>query len=256
MEPSGWRSSSLLGGGESWENIGCDGPTAVTKIVFFEEKGTPAASRDVCNWWRRGPPSSIWRPSPRPLPHPHTTSEEARTRISADGGSGLLRSMAAASSFHAFPVKTPPVATASSHRHRDSRSLPAAANLGSPVLKLTCDFGSGVSVGSILPRGGGRASGLRARAVTDDDEWGRDAPDGPQGAGAAVAEAVESAADAVIGELKTKLKELLYGTDRGLRASSETRAEIVELITQLEARNPTPAPTDALSLLNGKWILA
>ncbi|KAM7274417.1 hypothetical protein ACFE04_029081 [Oxalis oulophora] len=38
-------------------------------------------------------------------------------------------------------------------------------------------------------------------------------------------------------------------------ASSETRAEIVELITQLEAENPTPAPTEALPLLNGKWIL-
>ncbi|KAL3623190.1 prolyl aminopeptidase [Castilleja foliolosa] len=33
-------------------------------------------------------------------------------------------------------------------------------------------------------------------------------------------------------------------------------AEIVELITQLEANNPTPAPTEALPLLNGKWILA
>lgn len=47
-----------------------------------------------------------------------------------------------------------------------------------------------------------------------------------------------------------------YGTDRGLKATSETRAEIVELITQLEARNPTPASNDALTLLNGKWILA
>ncbi|KAL0364070.1 UNVERIFIED_CONTAM: Light-induced protein, chloroplastic [Sesamum angustifolium] len=43
---------------------------------------------------------------------------------------------------------------------------------------------------------------------------------------------------------------------RGLSASSEARAEIVELITQLEAKNPTPAPTEALTLLNGKWILA
>uniref|UniRef100_A0A453KHD3 Plastid lipid-associated protein/fibrillin conserved domain-containing protein n=2 Tax=Aegilops tauschii subsp. strangulata TaxID=200361 RepID=A0A453KHD3_AEGTS len=56
--------------------------------------------------------------------------------------------------------------------------------------------------------------------------------------------------------LKLKLKAALYGTERGLRASSETRAEVVELITQLEARNPTPAPTEALTLLNGKWILA
>jgi hypothetical protein len=57
-------------------------------------------------------------------------------------------------------------------------------------------------------------------------------------------------------DLKQQLIDSLYGTQRGLRASSDTRAEVVELITQLEARNPTPAPTEALTLLNGKWILA
>lgn len=72
----------------------------------------------------------------------------------------------------------------------------------------------------------------------------------------AVAEPEEAAVVTETDELKNKLKELLYGTDRGLNASSETRAEIVELITQLEAKNPTPAPTEALPLLNGKWILA
>lgn len=57
-------------------------------------------------------------------------------------------------------------------------------------------------------------------------------------------------------KLKKQLTDSFYGTNRGLSASSETRAEIVELITQLESKNPTPAPTEALSLLNGKWILA
>ena len=57
-------------------------------------------------------------------------------------------------------------------------------------------------------------------------------------------------------DLKQQLIDSLYGTQRGLRASSDTRAEVVELITQLEAKNPTPAPTEALTLLNGKWILA
>lgn len=59
-----------------------------------------------------------------------------------------------------------------------------------------------------------------------------------------------------ISKLKKALVDSFYGTDRGLSATSETRAEIVELITQLEAQNPTPAPTEALPLLNGKWILA
>ncbi|KAM3701367.1 hypothetical protein ACJW30_05G166000 [Castanea mollissima] len=59
-----------------------------------------------------------------------------------------------------------------------------------------------------------------------------------------------------IDRLKKALVTSFHGTNRGLSATSETRAEITELITQLEAINPTPAPTEALTLLNGKWILA
>jgi hypothetical protein len=93
-----------------------------------------------------------------------------------------------------------------------------------------------------------------------EDEWGPE-PEGGSAvtAGTAVAEAPAPEPEpeaSEVAELKARLKEALYGTDRGLRASSETRAEVVELITQLEARNPTPAPTEALTLLNGKWILA
>ncbi|XP_051136216.1 light-induced protein, chloroplastic-like [Andrographis paniculata] len=87
------------------------------------------------------------------------------------------------------------------------------------------------------------------RAVSD-DEWGVEKePAGPPGV--AVVEEKPSEIDV----LKKQLVDSFYGTNRGLTASSETRAEIVELITQLEAKNPTPAPTEALSLLNGKWIL-
>ncbi|KAG7546599.1 Plastid lipid-associated protein/fibrillin conserved domain [Arabidopsis suecica] len=70
--------------------------------------------------------------------------------------------------------------------------------------------------------------------------------------------AAEEAIEAVeeTERLKKSLADSLYGTDRGLSASSETRAEIGDLITQLESKNPTPAPTEALFLLNGKWILA
>ncbi|KAK7245913.1 hypothetical protein RIF29_40767 [Crotalaria pallida] len=75
------------------------------------------------------------------------------------------------------------------------------------------------------------------------------------GYGVAVAEE-EKATKTEVEILKKRLVESFYGTDRGLKATSDTRAEIVELITQLEALNPTPAPTDALTLLNGKWILA
>ncbi|KAF3784835.1 Plastid-lipid-associated protein [Nymphaea thermarum] len=59
-----------------------------------------------------------------------------------------------------------------------------------------------------------------------------------------------------VAQLKRALIDSFYGTELGLKASSETRAEIVELITQLEAKNPTAAPTETLTLLDGKWILA
>uniref|UniRef100_A0A7C8ZQG9 2-alkenal reductase (NAD(P)(+)) n=1 Tax=Opuntia streptacantha TaxID=393608 RepID=A0A7C8ZQG9_OPUST len=101
----------------------------------------------------------------------------------------------------------------------------------------------------------GASRGIAVRAVVDDDEWGPDPEAGGAAVAAAVAEPAPTAAKGVE-ELKRQLVDSFYGTNRGLTASSETRAEIVELITQLEARNPTPAPTDALSLLNGKWILA
>ncbi|XP_041023322.1 plastid-lipid-associated protein, chloroplastic-like [Juglans microcarpa x Juglans regia] len=97
---------------------------------------------------------------------------------------------------------------------------------------------------------------FRLRAVSD-DEWG---PEKEEGSAAPVAvaepEEVEEAKPTEIERLKKALVDSFYGTDRGLKATSETRAEIVELITQLEANNPTPAPTEALTLLNGKWILA
>ncbi|KAK9151553.1 hypothetical protein Syun_009862 [Stephania yunnanensis] len=89
--------------------------------------------------------------------------------------------------------------------------------------------------------------------AVDEDEWGADREGDSSGvATALIAEEEPSEADG----LKRALVDSLYGTDRGLKASSDTRAEIIELITHLEALNPTPAPTDALTLLNGKWILA
>lgn len=40
------------------------------------------------------------------------------------------------------------------------------------------------------------------------------------------------------------LLDSFFGTERGLSGRSEVRAEINELITQLEAKNPTPSPTE------------
>jgi len=90
----------------------------------------------------------------------------------------------------------------------------------------------------------------------EDDEWGPEPEGGSAATGTAVAEAPEAPEAREVAELKAQLKDALYGTERGLRASSESRAKVLELITQLETRNPTPAPTEALTLLDGKWILA
>lgn len=57
------------------------------------------------------------------------------------------------------------------------------------------------------------------------------------------------------GELKRCLVDTVYGTNLGFGASAEVRAEALELVNQLEAVNPTPAPTEAAGLLEGNWVL-
>lgn len=56
-------------------------------------------------------------------------------------------------------------------------------------------------------------------------------------------------------DVKKALVDSVYGTDLGFRASSEIRAEASELVTKLEALNPTPNPTEVPALLDGNWIL-
>nr|ABK26110.1 unknown [Picea sitchensis]ABR17902.1 unknown [Picea sitchensis] len=106
---------------------------------------------------------------------------------------------------------------------------------------------------SIFHAWGSRRTNFRVFAIDAEDEWsgGKNGEEAPSTVTATVVEEEPSE----MKDLKRALVDSFYGTDRGLRASSETRAEIVELITQLEAKNPTPAPTEALNLLNGKWIL-
>lgn len=58
-----------------------------------------------------------------------------------------------------------------------------------------------------------------------------------------------------IQSLKSALLDSLFGTERGLTARGETKAEINELITQLESQNPTPSPSEAIELLTGNWKL-
>ncbi|XP_051114588.1 probable plastid-lipid-associated protein 3, chloroplastic isoform X2 [Andrographis paniculata] len=87
----------------------------------------------------------------------------------------------------------------------------------------------------------------------DEDEWGGAGVDlgngSPAGGGGSSGE-IEK-----LWELKRALVDTVYGSDFGFRASSEVRAETSELVSQLEAANPTPAPTESPELLDGNWIL-
>ncbi|KAI3687618.1 hypothetical protein L1987_81318 [Smallanthus sonchifolius] len=84
----------------------------------------------------------------------------------------------------------------------------------------------------------------------DEDEWGIDDRFSVTSNGSAVGED-----DCKIEDLKRCLVDSVYGTGLGFRASTEERAEVTELVSQLERVNPTPAPTDAVELLDGNWIL-
>lgn len=77
-----------------------------------------------------------------------------------------------------------------------------------------------------------------------------------------VASAAEEMASALVDvdymsveDLKAALLDSLYMTERGLAPNAEARAEIHELLNQLEAKCPTPNPTENMDKLAGTWKL-
>ncbi|KAM0880286.1 hypothetical protein ACQ4PT_033668 [Festuca glaucescens] len=90
-----------------------------------------------------------------------------------------------------------------------------------------------------------------ADTPTNDDEWGGE----PKPTPAKAEEAPAPEEDGVLEELKRCLADTVYGSGLGLQASAEVRGEVVELVAQLEAANPTTAPVQAPDLLDGNWIL-
>lgn len=153
--------------------------------------------------------------------------------------------MASISQTNQFPCKT----LSQNPPHNQFTTKPSIVSLNSVQISRRNAKKSFLSIQEFT-----RARPLILTRVAEDDEWG---PEKEQEEGGAVAVAEEGPKEVTeIDNLKKALVDSFYGTDRGLNATSETRAEIVELITQLEAKNPTPAPTEALTLLNAKWILA
>ncbi|KAJ6401998.1 hypothetical protein OIU84_014136 [Salix udensis] len=156
--------------------------------------------------------------------------------------------MAAISQLNQFPCKT--LSSKTPLYSQSSSSRPSIIPLNS--IKTNPTTSSSILKSRILlPT---RRRNLFLVKAVDEDEWGPE----NEGPPVALAEKGEEELKELIevDNLKRQLVDTFYGTDRGLNAISETRAEVVELITQLEARNPNPAPTEALTLLNGKWILA
>lgn len=86
----------------------------------------------------------------------------------------------------------------------------------------------------------------------DEDEWGPLANDGEEretnGSGTGTTGSKNW-------ELKRCLLDSVYGSELGFRASADVRAEVSELVSQLEAANPFPNPTDVPGLLDGNWVL-
>ncbi|XP_020203076.1 plastoglobulin-1, chloroplastic [Cajanus cajan] len=89
----------------------------------------------------------------------------------------------------------------------------------------------------------------------DEDEWEEG---GAAGAGGYIdgGNGIPAAdTESPVEGLKRALVDTVYGTELGIRAGSEVRAEVSELVTQLEASNPTLAPVEEPALLDGNWVL-
>lgn len=100
----------------------------------------------------------------------------------------------------------------------------------------------------------------------DEDEWEEkeEEYDGGTDNGSAASAASVAATPAAkeveeyddkLGDLKRCLVDTVYGTELGFRAGSDVRAEVLELVNQLEALNPTPNPVNAAGVLDGNWVL-
>ncbi|KAG9452465.1 hypothetical protein H6P81_005369 [Aristolochia fimbriata] len=122
-------------------------------------------------------------------------------------------------------------------------------------IRITDEWGEVTEIGEETDNS--RPTLAAADPPKDEDEWGAEKGSGDylSGNGSAGMHQLGDESGDKNGDLKRCLVDTFYGTELGLRASAETRAEIVELINQLEAVNPTPAPSEAAGLLDGTWIL-
>ncbi|KAF8071169.1 YPTC6 [Scenedesmus sp. PABB004] len=168
----------------------------------------------------------------------------------AGGGSGA----SGASGGGGGPARSSSAAAAEQHTAR--MALSACSRVGSTSCRpgrtqaragLRCP----PSAFRAAPSAQARRAGARRAAATDEAVM----PELPETAGFAMAVAEPESDEMSAADIKAALLDSFYGTERGLAARSEVRAEINELITQLEAKNPTPVPTEMMALLDGSWKL-
>ncbi|KAJ0051462.1 hypothetical protein Pint_03495 [Pistacia integerrima] len=86
----------------------------------------------------------------------------------------------------------------------------------------------------------------------NEDEWEEEYVSQGNGTAAQVAGEDDNTE---LADLKRSLVDTVYGTEFGFRAGAEVRAEVLELVNQLEALNPTPSPVEAAGVLDGNWVL-
>ncbi|WCJ29087.1 Plastid-lipid-associated protein chloroplastic [Euphorbia peplus] len=91
----------------------------------------------------------------------------------------------------------------------------------------------------------------------DEDEWEeKDEYTGGNGtADQGTTDTVVVDKDDALQNLKKALVDTVYASDFGFQVSPEVRGEVSELVSQLEALNPTPSPVDSTAYLEGEWIL-
>ncbi|GAB2236944.1 hypothetical protein Droror1_Dr00026826 [Drosera rotundifolia] len=86
-------------------------------------------------------------------------------------------------------------------------------------------------------------------------EWGRGNEEEGVGVGNGSVGEADDGQVVDSGILIRCLVDTVYGTELGFRASAEVRAEVFELVNQLEGLNPNPSPVENPGLLDGNWVL-
>ncbi|KAL9230684.1 hypothetical protein vseg_006003 [Gypsophila vaccaria] len=179
------------------------------------------------------------------LPRTTTVNQRHNHRTSA-----VLRPSSAVSfslSSHCRRVSFKPFASLRPSQVDDDEEPEPAARPGLGPASVTDEWGESSGPESVPVT---RFPGPDPPARDDDDGWGTvgSGPGSDSGSGSDLGSGLGSG-------VKRCLVDTVYGSEFGFRASAEDRAEVAELVNQLEASNPVANPTEVPGLLGGNWVL-